>query len=268
MNSYSTRYQGTYSEEYVCNRAGDTVNIAVYWGHDCMGAPFLNEKILSMEYCYNITDDYNTTSESLSFEAQDINITNPSTTFTTICKNYTEDDLSFNCDKSLPLCPVTTTVSLEPFPHSNCAMDKSETNYHRESRIVQQCSCYDYLADDYSSFHSDIDGGNYPGVRTATACMNHLCNKHGIWEVIYESVDTSKPRNEWCASSMHDINITRHNYDHASDIYGYLVVKAGCQKPSGKLLEIEYCPDKNAADNILRFFFNIIVFTIVVVRHW
>ena len=279
-NSYSTKYQGTYSEKYICNEEGTAINTTIYWGHDCIGQndkPAFTTKVLDYEtttYCYNETwdwdtwnywyGDYNynynttttttttTTTSPIDVDIQNVTITptgfDDDTFIVTYCYNTSYVGyLQFNCDKSLPICPHTNYTYLEPLPEEReCEKDKSKANWETEIEVVNQCLCYD------QNYYYDWDTGDFQWLdENATFCSNYLCDEDGIWYVEYDFVNTSRPKNEWCASTMDYVNETD------GTVYEY--IPSGCDRDLGQWMVMEYCPDDDSKANMSQYLIALIL---------
>lgn len=274
-NSYSTRYQGTYSEKYICNEKGDAINATVFWGHECLGRTVINEILFDLKTqteCYNYTYTFQewcdwygdtsdgcpnkTTTESPSWNwnstNHEWNISFPSgttvydnrTVVMQECYNWTWSGyIEFNCDQSLPECPFMNYTYLEPLPEQReCTKEKSEANWHTQNHVVQQCVCHE---SDY--YYEDNDYWNRIDLeQNETFCSNYLCDEEGLWFVEYNFVDITKPTTEWCLSSMDQVNDAIDGDGNETDINAALYYSAGCDKGSEYFMEVGYCPGDDA----------------------
>ena len=253
-NSYSKRYQGTYSEKYICNEEGTAINATAYWGHNCLANPILSELLFSTDTVYTQCDNSTWGSSqhnlSLTTEAPVNTIDNNNTdnmTFTEWdCFNWTYAGIvDLHCDSSLPPCKVANYTTLKSLPDArDCTTDKSEANWHTETVVVQQCYCFD--TDIW--FDPEADWNITYLNKNETFCSNYLCDEDGIWWVEYYFVDTTKPQSEWCATSMKKV----YELNDTTNIDPTLIIPAGCDKKSGQWTEIAYCPQDDEAMERLR----------------
>eukprot|EP01083_Nonionella_stella_P069678 185899_1 len=228
-NSYSTKYQGSFSEKYVCDESRGYVNRSFYWGHDCLSLtkqPAFSVKVIGLndEDCYNTTvrtrssnGDGDRTARTLRGTS---NTTTTTVTPTRIITNCTSNDIDyhFNCETSLPDCDtVHHTVYTPHHEVPDCSTDDDETNWITDAIVINQCICH-----------------NTSG---SISCWDTFCNNTGIFNMWIDTEDDGViTLEDVCAI---DMDILDPNDTH---VHVEVSVWAGCNEKTGQYHTID-CPE-------------------------
>ena len=283
-NSYSTKYQGTYSQRYEC--ADGIVNNTIYWGHDCLGEPVIQATVLEWNttFCWNTTNpdsdsgggwywssydwnntyyyDWNSTyyhdwNSSYYYDSNSSSYHGNYDTYT--ANNYTIDDivyyerctwytyegwLNFNCDETLPLCTYANFTYLDPLEGERDCVN-DKSKSNWETSSEPVNICSCWTVPDYDWYIGDDGWWDYQ-ITNITDCVMNVCNEEGIYEVYIEDVNTSLPQEQWCDEIDPDTLNT-------SDWWNvYTLYEVGCDRDIGQWLEIAYCPSLDDHSNILK----------------
>merc|ERR1711971_501461 len=130
-----------------------------------------------------------------------------------------------NCDETLPKCAYANYTHFEPLytyefddDVKPCTNDKTQANWITDLLVLRECSCW----------------SNQLNI---TQCTAKICDEDGIYEVVFDDVNTSLPSNKWCNLDISDANFTD------SDSVDILYL-AGCDEEKEQWVDI-FCPDQD-----------------------